>query len=858
MNDQPKVAIFWDYENCSPPSNSPGLGYDIVNNVGRMARVFGSVTTFKAYLDISSQSPKSVVLRSELQSSGVSMIDCPHNGKKDVVDKMILVDMLAFAVDHSAPATVVLITGDRDYAYAVSTLRLRKYKVVLIVPSSPHIPTCLESQASLAIDWSTAVLRTRAEATNPFVRQPYLDLDADLVTQLAREVRDLLDDSNTTASSSSSGPSTSRTRRISARDLLDPPAFGKSVTSDSNEATLEAKYSHLFPETLRKTASTGNESGTPGLPVPNTPSRSRRGSVAAPAPTPLRARSATVASAQSPPKVEKEPVVRSTASCPVTTARRSSAPDIADIAGLVVPSTSALPAPETRLELPAHYDGPPSSIIIGSPLEAGPSTSGRGDPPRHASQPVPVFNHRLNCSASPFIITRTLSGGVPVSYAGPAQKVVTTAGSASTVIPEEPGKVTMLDPPLSRTSSPHEELLRIPNEAALMEALGLDEDEIEQFLPCHTDPDTILVEESQDVEIAAMAGHTNAVKDSKPDADGSVARLPDSRPPAEGMGVPSSKPTPPQAVMVSTPCATTSSPLGPSNEFKQTNSPAAPQASRSVHSSPEITTVPPPASAPSTGATPSVPLPSAGVVPEGAPEPPTTAIVEPDDDAVRQQTRTKFQPLIHVLLLARAKGVERPLRTNISMDLIQYDNAVYKRAGVTKFKHYVALAAKAGLIKEGGIALDAWIALHPSWFTEAQQTGNAKLNSKATETTTGADRFASSIERHASSISTESSMSSASSPAPQEGGSLPHVPLHSPEIPAYFQPLIDTLVRMRDNGFHQTLRSLVGLSLGAQVYARAGVPGFKEYIVCATEARLVQCGGEGGHAWMRLHPDLRV
>ena len=77
-------------ENCSPPSSSSGLGYDIVNNISRIARPFGSVTTFRAYLDISAQSSKSVLLRSELQSSGVSIIDCPHNGKKDVVDKMIL------------------------------------------------------------------------------------------------------------------------------------------------------------------------------------------------------------------------------------------------------------------------------------------------------------------------------------------------------------------------------------------------------------------------------------------------------------------------------------------------------------------------------------------------------------------------------------------------------------------------------------------------------------------------------------------------------------------------------------------------------------------------------------------------
>ncbi|KAI6039001.1 hypothetical protein EDC04DRAFT_2688462 [Pisolithus marmoratus] len=67
-----------------------GLGYDIANNIGRIARVFGCVTTFKAYLDISTQPSRSTALRSELQLSGVSVVDCPHNGKKDVVDKMAI------------------------------------------------------------------------------------------------------------------------------------------------------------------------------------------------------------------------------------------------------------------------------------------------------------------------------------------------------------------------------------------------------------------------------------------------------------------------------------------------------------------------------------------------------------------------------------------------------------------------------------------------------------------------------------------------------------------------------------------------------------------------------------------------
>ncbi|KAH9924117.1 hypothetical protein B0H21DRAFT_826774 [Amylocystis lapponica] len=35
---------------------------------------------------------------------GVSLIDCPHDNRKDVADKMIIVDMLAYALDMPAPA----------------------------------------------------------------------------------------------------------------------------------------------------------------------------------------------------------------------------------------------------------------------------------------------------------------------------------------------------------------------------------------------------------------------------------------------------------------------------------------------------------------------------------------------------------------------------------------------------------------------------------------------------------------------------------------------------------------------------------------------------------------------------------
>ena len=63
-----------------------------MNNIRSVAQSFGSIKLFKAYLEVTEQIPvhRAAGLRSELQSSGISLTDCPHNGRKDVADKMII------------------------------------------------------------------------------------------------------------------------------------------------------------------------------------------------------------------------------------------------------------------------------------------------------------------------------------------------------------------------------------------------------------------------------------------------------------------------------------------------------------------------------------------------------------------------------------------------------------------------------------------------------------------------------------------------------------------------------------------------------------------------------------------------
>ncbi|KAL5533072.1 hypothetical protein ACEPAF_4848 [Sanghuangporus sanghuang] len=146
-----EVAIFWDYENCRPPSNLSGS--KLVETIRNLDQIPDRIKVFKAYVDIALEcaNSRSHTLHSELQSSGVTLVHCPHNGKKDVADKMMIVDIFAFALDNYTPTTIAIITGDRDFAYAVAVLRLRGYKVVIISPNAGH--ASLKMQADVLYDW---------------------------------------------------------------------------------------------------------------------------------------------------------------------------------------------------------------------------------------------------------------------------------------------------------------------------------------------------------------------------------------------------------------------------------------------------------------------------------------------------------------------------------------------------------------------------------------------------------------------------------------------------------------------------------------------------------------------------------
>jgi len=64
--------------------------------------------------------------------------------------------MLAYAIDNPAPSTIILITGDRDFAYALSILKLRRYQVVLVTLPNAH--ASLVYHACFTFDWFSDVV----------------------------------------------------------------------------------------------------------------------------------------------------------------------------------------------------------------------------------------------------------------------------------------------------------------------------------------------------------------------------------------------------------------------------------------------------------------------------------------------------------------------------------------------------------------------------------------------------------------------------------------------------------------------------------------------------------------------------
>lgn len=145
------VAILWDIENCPVPSDV--RPEDVAGNIRMALRVHpiikGAVMMFSAYGDFNAFPRR---LREGCQRTGVKLIDVP-NGRKDAADKAILVDMFLFALDNPPPSSIMLISGDVDFAPALHILGQRGYTVILVIPAGVGVSSALTNAGKFVWDW---------------------------------------------------------------------------------------------------------------------------------------------------------------------------------------------------------------------------------------------------------------------------------------------------------------------------------------------------------------------------------------------------------------------------------------------------------------------------------------------------------------------------------------------------------------------------------------------------------------------------------------------------------------------------------------------------------------------------------
>ncbi|XP_009774090.1 uncharacterized protein [Nicotiana sylvestris] len=150
-SSQGPVAILWDIENCPVPSDV--RPEDVAGNIRMALRVHpvikGAVTMFSAFGDFNAFPRR---LREGCQRTGVKLIDVP-NGRKDAADKAILVDMFLFALDNPPPSSIMLISGDVDFAPALHILGQRGYTMILVIPAGVGVSSALCNAGRFVWDW---------------------------------------------------------------------------------------------------------------------------------------------------------------------------------------------------------------------------------------------------------------------------------------------------------------------------------------------------------------------------------------------------------------------------------------------------------------------------------------------------------------------------------------------------------------------------------------------------------------------------------------------------------------------------------------------------------------------------------
>ncbi|CAA3028749.1 meiosis arrest female 1-like [Olea europaea subsp. europaea] len=142
-NYEGPITIFWDIENCAVPKyvRPEDIAGNIRKSLQAHPKINGAVVAFSAYGDFSVISER---VRKGCHTTSIKLVDVP-NGRKDVADKAILVDMFLFALDNREPCSIMLISGAIDFAPALHILGQCGYTIIVVIPSGVNVSSSLKN-----------------------------------------------------------------------------------------------------------------------------------------------------------------------------------------------------------------------------------------------------------------------------------------------------------------------------------------------------------------------------------------------------------------------------------------------------------------------------------------------------------------------------------------------------------------------------------------------------------------------------------------------------------------------------------------------------------------------------------------
>ncbi|XP_019616730.1 PREDICTED: meiosis arrest female protein 1 homolog [Branchiostoma belcheri] len=123
----PPIGVFWDIENCQVPSGKTAMG--IVQKIRTEFFAGHKEAEFMCVCDISKESREVI---QELNNAQVTVVHINATAKNAADDKLRQ-SIRRFADTYTKPATVVLVSGDVNFASELSDLRHRhKFRIVLL------------------------------------------------------------------------------------------------------------------------------------------------------------------------------------------------------------------------------------------------------------------------------------------------------------------------------------------------------------------------------------------------------------------------------------------------------------------------------------------------------------------------------------------------------------------------------------------------------------------------------------------------------------------------------------------------------------------------------------------------------